>query len=222
MPPARRRVSYIIPSPSIPVPRLKLPPHGSSRLGAPGPLLIPYGSDIVGDTLPEWAEHPRHRLGVSCLALDTVTQLLGRDTPEGILYTGGRDGLVLSWDLGISLKRRSGRYGVCDDSEIRHSFGRWEIMTGWADEISEEDTEDEEHRSDGDILGDVLDNTGRARRRRNVFDPADIPYEEQWETDMDAFQPGKVYSYKLRGNCSNPIADVTISSRCSSTHRLGE
>ncbi len=65
-------------------------------------------------------------------------------------------------------------------------------MTGWADDIIEEETEDEEYRSDGDILGDVQDSSGRlSRRRMNVLNPTEIPYEEQWETDMDLFTPGK-------------------------------
>ncbi len=64
-------------------------------------------------------------------------------------------------------------------------------MTGWADDIVEEDTEDgEELRSDGDILGDVQVNTGGRRRRQGT--EAEIPFEEQWETDMEAFLPGKV------------------------------
>ena len=42
--------------------------------------------------------HPRHRLGVASLALDTSTQLVGRAAFEGILYSDGKDGLVMSWD----------------------------------------------------------------------------------------------------------------------------
>ena len=67
---------------------------------------------------------------------------------------------------------------------------RWEVMTNWADDVIEEETEEGDgYRSDGDVLGEV---TGRARRRI----PADsaIPYEEQWETDMDAYQALKVGS----------------------------
>ena len=49
----------------------------------------------------EMGPAPRYRLGVSCLALDTSTQLVGRGAPEDMLYVGGRDGLVIAWDLGI-------------------------------------------------------------------------------------------------------------------------
>ncbi|KAI0820850.1 hypothetical protein BC628DRAFT_1422525 [Trametes gibbosa] len=62
-------------------------------------------------------------------------------------------------------------------------------MTNWADDIIEEEAEDsEEMRSDGDVLGEV---TGKARRR--IPQDASIPYEEQWETDMDAYQALKAH-----------------------------
>lgn len=189
MAPARRRVSYIIPPPTEPVPRLQLPPHGASKNGSSGPLLIPLRSQHEHQW-PKWAQHPRHRLGVSCLALDTATQLVGRNTPEGILYSGGRDGLVVSWDLNIPMRSRTQRYGILEDG-MRRSVGQWEIMTGWADEVDEDENEDaEELRSDGDVLGDVQDSSGRRRRRRPRLEDG-IPYEEQWETDLDVFQPGQ-------------------------------
>ena len=46
-------------------------------------------------------------------------------------------------------------------------------------------------RSDGDVLGDVTVSGGRRRRRRPKREDG-IPYEEQWETDMEAFKPGQV------------------------------
>ncbi|KAF8901320.1 hypothetical protein CPB84DRAFT_1747077 [Gymnopilus junonius] len=107
------------------------PPLGVSRLGVPGPLLVPHPhphahaiphahSHSYSSTSQSDARHghrrdtntnttpptPRHRLGVACLALDTSTQLVGNASPEGILYTGGRDGMVMSWDLGIPMKKR--------------------------------------------------------------------------------------------------------------------
>ncbi|RPD67758.1 WD40 repeat-like protein [Lentinus tigrinus ALCF2SS1-7] len=179
MAPARRRVSYVIPPPADPPPRLQLPPHGIPRNGSVGPLLLPGLHTVTPPpATPRWAQHPRHRLGVSCLALDTSTQLVGRASPEGILYTGGRDGLVISWDLGIPMKRRAQRYGVTGQS-----LRRWEVMTNWADDIIEEEAEEgDEYRSDGDVLGEV---TGKTRRR--IPQDSAIPYEEQWETDMDAY-----------------------------------
>lgn len=191
MPPARRRVSYVIPPPSEPIPRLQLPPHGVPRHGAVGPLLIPHHSPHTPEPgtstqKPEGPSHPRHRLGIASLALDTSTQLLGRASPEGILYTGGRDGLVISWDLGIPMKQRTQRYGVPEGGS---SGRRWEIMTNWADDIIEEETDDgEEFRSDGDVLGEV---TGRTKKRIAGVQQ-EIPYEEQWEVDVGALEARKV------------------------------
>lgn len=189
MPQQKRRVSYIIPSPTEAVPRLQLPPHSTSRLGSVGPLLIPLINDLVQDTedaKPNSARHPRHRLGVSSLALDTSTQLAGRGSPEGILYSGGRDGLIMSWDLGLPMKKRRLKAGT----EQMRRDGRWEIMTGWADDAIDEEAEDGEDRpqSDGDILGEVTANASRRRRTNSKT----IPYEHQWETDLAAFKPGKV------------------------------
>ena len=189
MAPARRRVSYIIPPPSDPVPRLQLPPHGAAKTGSSAPLLIPSQHESPSAPWPTWGQHPRHRLGVCCLALDTATQLVGRSTPESILYSGGRDGMVFSWDQNIPMKKRAQRYGVSSD-DMQRSVGRWEIMTGWADEAAEDEDEGDEGRSDGDILGDVQDSNPRRRRRPRPEDG--IPWEEQWETDLEALQPGQV------------------------------
>ncbi|THH26331.1 hypothetical protein EUX98_g7852 [Antrodiella citrinella] len=189
--PRRRRLSYVIPSPKDPPPRLQLPPHGYPRNGSIGPIIIPLQTQDEAPTEDKRrrSHHPRHRLGVSCLALDASTELVGRGSPEGILYSGGRDGLVISWDIGIPTKKRTKRYGVSTDS-LRRSTGRWEVMTGWVDDVPEDDMEDtEEAKSDGDILGDVRESGGR-RRRRALDSVDDIPFVEQWETDMDAFQAG--------------------------------
>ena len=107
----RRRVSYIIPPTSNRIPRLRLPPHGRQRLGAVGPLLVPFETQETTpvESTPPWSRHPRHRLGISSLALDTSTQLVGSNAPGGILYSGGRDGLIMAWDLGIPMKRRKAR-----------------------------------------------------------------------------------------------------------------
>ncbi|KAG5335573.1 hypothetical protein C0989_000981 [Termitomyces sp. Mn162] len=174
----KRRVSYVIPSPAEPVPRLRLPPHGTSRLGSTGPLLIPLRKSTETE-LPKSNKHPRHRLGISSLALDTSTQLTGRAAPEGILYSAGRDGLVISWDLGIPMKKRK---ATKDDNSKRRD---WEAMTGWADDEEIDDSV----QNDGDVLGDVTINP----RRRQRVNSQVIPYEKQWETDLAAYnKPGKV------------------------------
>ncbi|KAG8217527.1 hypothetical protein J3R82DRAFT_5676 [Butyriboletus roseoflavus] len=172
MAPPKRRVSYVIPSPVDHVSHLKLPPLGLSRHGSPRPLLFP--SQYQPEAPPKWSQ-PRHRLGVTSLALDSTTQLEGQATPEGILYTGSRDGQVISWDLGLSFgPRRS-------PSSRRNRVARWEALTGMADETLGEETEEEERR-DGDILGDVKESGGR-RRRSSIHE--DIPYEHQWELDLE-------------------------------------
>lgn len=131
----KRRVSYVIPPSVDPVPRLQLPSFGASRLGSAGPLLIPADGDSPDDF--HRSRHPRHRLGITALALDSSTGLTGRSAPEGILYSAGvffhfsnqicserstrcigRDGLVLSWDLQLPLKKRT--------PKEKERSGKWE------------------------------------------------------------------------------------------------
>lgn len=186
----------MIPPSTEPPPRLQLPPHGVPRHGSISPLLIRSTNGLQDEDTPKWAQHPRHRLGVACLALDTSTQLVGRSSPEGILYSGARDGLVCSWDLGITMKQREHRYGAPARS-MRTGAGRWEIMTGWTDDIIEEDPEEaEEYRSTGDILGEVRGSGARERWRRNSVREQPVPYEQQWETDMEMYQEGKISQFR--------------------------
>ncbi|KAF4578770.1 hypothetical protein EYR36_000577 [Pleurotus pulmonarius] len=189
---AKRRVSYVIPPPTTPVPQLSLPPRGTSRLGSIGPLLIPAKGahdDRSKYIAPQAKEHPRHRLGVASLALDTSTRLAARSSPEGILYSGGRDGLVLSWDLGIQMKRRTSP----SNPSLSRPVARWEMMTGWGDDVIDEENEEDSERpqSDGDVLGDVTGGLHRRRRARTAASSTDdqIQYEQQWETDIEAFKP---------------------------------
>ncbi|KIK67364.1 hypothetical protein GYMLUDRAFT_238660 [Collybiopsis luxurians FD-317 M1] len=178
---SKRRVSYIIPPPTDSVPRLQLPSFGASRLGSSGPLLIPT-NDSPDDESHKWSRHPRHRLGVSSLALDVSTELSGHSAPEGILYSGGRDGLVISWDLQLPMKKRNVQDGK------GKLAGKWEVMTGWADDVMDEDEEDVV-ASDGDILGTVVGTAGRRKRAMKLGNA--MPYELQWEIDMDEFEPGQ-------------------------------
>ncbi|KAL0954529.1 hypothetical protein HGRIS_003496 [Hohenbuehelia grisea] len=197
---SKRRISYVVPSPTTPVPRLQLPPHDASRLGSIAPLLIPapgYATDRargdIVDSVRRKDSEPRHRLGVASLALDTSTQLFGQTSPEGILYSGGRDGLVLSWELGVPMKRKSIREG----DGPKRAVARWETMTGWGDDGIEDDGEDVDDRlqSDGDVLGDVTGGIAR-RRRRTLRSTNDVPYELQWETDYEAFKPGRPSKFR--------------------------
>ena len=103
------------------------------------------------------------------------------------------------------MKQRTQRYGV-PDSALQRSVGRWEIMTGWADDIVEEEADEgEEGRSDGDVLGEVLDVSSEKQRKRRGGIGRSIPHEEKWETDVDAFQPGKVSVRSLLLYSSNTI-----------------
>lgn len=189
--PPRRRVSYVIPfPPSInPLPPLWLPPLGFDRNGSINPILIPTSEKHPSpDPSAYQGNIPRHRLGVSSLALDTTTQLISRPSPEGILYTGGRDGLVIAWDIKTPMRKRAQKSDVA-----RQNSTRWELITGWSDDIDDDALDDDaDIRSDGDILGDVK---GSARRRKLSIAAATggtIPFEHQWEPDIEALRPGKV------------------------------
>ncbi|KAJ7066614.1 hypothetical protein C8F01DRAFT_1123933 [Mycena amicta] len=162
--PTKRRVSYIIPPPSEPVVRLELPAADIDRLGRVRPLLIPS---------------PRQEY-------DQPSR-----TPEGILYTAGRDGLVLSWDLGLPLQRR-----LATDNTRRR--GRWEALTGWADDAIDEETEEPEPTSDGDILGDVPTSS----RRRLTSGVREVPFEEQWELNAEVTPPASSFR-----QCVQPHTD---------------
>ncbi|KAJ7155376.1 hypothetical protein C8R43DRAFT_1234971 [Mycena crocata] len=185
----KRRVSYIIPPPTDPVPHLDLPSPTANRLGLVRPLLIPSKHQPPPDQeSAARSRHPRHRLGVAALALDTSTQLVGRSAPEGILYSAGRDGLVLSWDLGLPLRRRT-------PPDVPGKRGRWETLTGWADDAIDEEAEEADDRptSDGDVLGDVT--VGAGRRRRAFTGARELPHEEQWELE-DAISKQRPSSFR--------------------------
>ncbi|SPO25251.1 uncharacterized protein UTRI_02633_B [Ustilago trichophora] len=93
--------------------------------------------------------HPQHSLAVSSLAIDTTTCIASSDSddeddfdanhdgesshtahdresiPPGILYTGGRDGLVGAWELGLPMRKRSaqriyGPDGTSSMSDLHH------------------------------------------------------------------------------------------------------
>ncbi|KZW03181.1 WD40 repeat-like protein [Exidia glandulosa HHB12029] len=171
-----RRVSYMIPPPAEPVPHLLLPSLDTPRNGRSAPLIVPATpaswspSPLAG--LAPAQQHPRHRLAVASLALDASTQLLGRPSPEGILYTGGRDGLIISWELGMRMRRR---IAGPDDGYGPGKPKRWEAITGWDDEFDEED--EESPVLAGDVLGDV----SKRKRSNTLSDSEVLAWEDQWE-----------------------------------------
>ena len=109
----------------------------------------------------------------------SMLHLAGRAASEGILYSEGRDGLVMSWDLGLPTRRRKVKFGQL----VKVGQGRWETMTGWGNDsdVLDEDLEDGDERfNDGDILGDVTDNLQR-RQQQARSKAGEIPFEFEWE-----------------------------------------
>ncbi|EIN04141.1 WD40 repeat-like protein [Punctularia strigosozonata HHB-11173 SS5] len=100
-----------------------------------------------------------------------------------MLYTAGRDGMVIAWDLGVPMRPRA---PAPPDFKPR-----WEAMTGWADEGAEEDEAelDETLGTSGDVLGEV---TAGLRTRRRRFSSArgeePMPVEERWEADVAMYE----------------------------------
>lgn len=179
-----RRVSYVIPPPTSRPRRLQLPSLDVPRNGRTAPLLILAPEDRANNTnntkveaegggayfapSQSVARTPQHRLGVTALALDTSTQLAGHPTPEGILYSGGRDGLIVAWEQGTPMRRRKYPYG-CDETTGK-AIGRWEVMTGWDDEEDDDDDDDSDEW--------MMDGAPRLLQEN-------IPLAERWEPDHD-------------------------------------
>ncbi len=121
---SRRRLAYTLPPPSYPIPQLFLPPSEAQRHGRPHPLIWPIRPPIL--QYPEHVDtHApsatggsgngtssiRHRLGVASLALDASFCGFPQNESDfdglssdseggvegGVLYSGGRDGMVVSW-----------------------------------------------------------------------------------------------------------------------------
>ena len=229
--PTRRRISYTIPPPTDPLPQFQLPPFAISRNGSTGPLLIPSPSQKkpIASTDGTGPRHPRHRLGVVSLALDTSTLLAGgRAAPEGILYSGARDGLVCSWDLGFPMKKKKGEPPL-SPSLLRRGRCRWEVITGWGDDAVDEECGEEgvddkpRNGSDGDVLGEV----GSTRKKIPAHTDGSVPYEFQWETDSEAYQPEQVrpfHKFRRKGcmNGSSRCLAIPIPTVFPNPLRLGE
>ena len=100
--------------------------------------------------------------------------------------------MIISWDLEIAMKKRTQRYGVSADLDVRlHRSGRWEALTSWDEDAIYEEEDDDWPTSDGDVLGDVVESGGR-RGASYRAKQSEIPYEQQWELDLSEFEPGTV------------------------------
>lgn len=111
--------------------------------------------------------HPKHTLAVTCLAVDSSTCISGYgDEPQGILYTGGRDGLIASWELRLKMRKRRKR-------NIHHQQpqGDWENVESSQVNVdgSREQEEDEEEEEEEDST---------------------LPLESKWQVDPDKIPVG--------------------------------
>lgn len=222
--PVARRVSYVIPPPSGPRTKLVLPALDAPRRGRTVPLVIP---DTPASPDAQSSRHrvsgprphspvkqrsgsgtvvqPTHRLGVSALAVDLSTHIAGKSSPEGILYSAGRDGLVIAWELGAPTKPRRRKRKEPVSMRQRDLKGDWKAMTGWDEDqdLSDEDTDDSDANSALDFdENHVLDQLSGApppsatHLSPDVPDKS-IPYERRWQVDcdrLDALEPVRTLS----------------------------
>lgn len=124
-----KRISYILPPPQpTRIDHLDFPSWPHSSHGQTKPWLVKSNEPKVTENLDTT---PGHLRGVAALALDTTTILADATSPQGILYTGGRDGQLIGWDLNLPTTRRQGpRWTNRDRIE-------WERLDGDADDEDE-------------------------------------------------------------------------------------
>lgn len=256
-----RRVSYVLPPPTSPPPILSLPPLGITRVGRPGPFysqvdpvspsLHPHSASKTEEAhLRKFTQgqgsHPRHRLAVQALTIDLSTSLSsagggasGKNAadaaggPAGILYTGGRDGLVCSWELGMPSKKRRFRYGR--EPVSRNDYDSESSASADGDDDDDDEEEEEEVlRRTHESLGEEELNGGefgnlpppgrwrkssggrrsRSESTRRPFpregmgeEPIVIPVEERWEVDDERIKSIPPPSARFR-QCVQSHTDV--------------
>ncbi len=196
--PNRRRVSYIIPPPDHDPTTLELPglgaapggdarsyPYINPKAGASnGAAQFASRNPFASPQSPQPQQeprHPRHRLGISALALDTSTMLHGANSPGGILYTGGRDGLVASWETHVPHTRRRGKRYRPVPGRGTGGRVRWERLGDGGADWEDDDGDDQgaDYSSSEDEEG-TPDATGVPKKRK------DVTYEDRWEVDHAA------------------------------------
>ncbi|KAF9510485.1 hypothetical protein BS47DRAFT_1300152, partial [Hydnum rufescens UP504] len=135
------------------------------------------------------------------LAIDVSTILAGKSSPEGILYSAGRDGLVLAWDIGAPTRPRCRKARGRVPATKSHRNGEWKAMTGWDEdeddaESSGTDSDDASVSELGDVILDDLDDEpllAGPRPHRDTLDKS-IPFEKRWEVDGDRLNDTEIRS----------------------------
>lgn len=145
-------------------------------LSRQGPLLTPSTKQRPNDELSgsrhnsQRHAYPRHRLPISSLAIDPTTSVQhakqgtqerqdpdkraspssglrdDHSKPSGILYMGGRDGMISAWELGLPMRRRR--------SVRSHNIRRTSSSAPWRSTASRESEGDGEHVLRSDLLMD--------------------------------------------------------------------
>lgn len=174
----RKRVSYTLATPSTAPPALGLPPPQHDQIGRAAPAYRVFPTTTT-TTTPRQAEapdatHPAHCLGVTALALDATTVLHGQDAPRGILYTGGRDGLVASWEQGVPMKRA--------EKGAEEEYVKWERIG-----VLDDEDEGEEDDSEFGFIGGNARSGGDAVSRKGKDDGS-----AKWTVDREAIHGGSL------------------------------
>ena len=218
----RQRLSYVLPLRQSEPEVLSLPAPGVSRNFDPRPLLFSATTGHRIDPLAAQAPvdvptTPQHCLGVSKLALDLTTAVLpsgqsesssDHPNPQGLLYSAGRDGLIISSELNLSTKRRKRRVG--HGSELKRARAeRWEELGAFyspsGSEAEDQDTSSEEEESASRPNARFTYPTGRqaspSRRGPSRKKKHYIPFEEKWEIqeeDEDRPKPASKFRQSVQ------------------------
>jgi len=123
--------------------------------------------------------HPEHTLGITALALDTSTIIDNasspsrKNTPGGILYSGGRDGLVASWELGLPFKKRNP-----EDAYVGKGRRKKPYLPRWAeDSYADEDLQNLEDGEEDDDDSSSDEETANRNRKIGTSHSRDL-YED--------------------------------------------
>lgn len=129
--------------------------------------------------------HPEHTLGITALAIDTSTIIDNssspsrKKTPGGILYSGGRDGLVASWELGLPFKKRDPTEAYVGGGSRK---GRRKVyLPRWAEDSYADDDvrdlEDDDGEEDEDNSSSDEETANLSRKTRATSHSRDL-YED--------------------------------------------